>query len=530
MKKTLVKKVLMSVLAGSLLMTSSAAFAEGKFTKPVGSFYCNGIGISLVGTDQTKQAVAVLSNDIAVGFQAKADGNGAKYNAIAIGANSIATGGVAIGLEANSENGIALGVQADADSEGIAVGNGAESDGGIALGKGTKATDEGSGVALGNNAASAGGIAIGGNFGVYTPAAQASGHTTVAIGTSATTVDKTGGTAVAATYATAVGYGATADKNDSTAIGSSAKAVAKDATAVGYKAQATEESATAFGSGAEATGRYSVAIGAWSKANEDNVVSFGNEYRKRRLTNVAAGKNNYDAVNVGQLKNTLIGSEGTDGKLIADELANAYGTDTILQGKTSVTAADLALADAIRNISTTGSVDGVHKDQLEAETKAREEADKQINTRVDGVEQNVAGVKQDLNKLGNRLDKVGAGAAALAALNPLEYDPDDKLTFSAGVGNYSGETAAAIGAFYRPNEKFMISMAGSMGNGENMVNMGLSIGLDGAKGMPRLSKREMAQKIDELSAQNEALTAKNAAIEAEVAELKAMVAQLAAKK
>ncbi|MBQ8417584.1 MAG: YadA-like family protein [Phascolarctobacterium sp.] len=81
-------------------------------------------------------------------------------------------------------------------------------------------------------------------------------------------------------------------------------------------------------------------------------------------------------------------------------------------------------------------------------------------------------------KLNSRLNKVGAGAAALAALHPLDFDPDDKLSFSAGVGNYAGENAAALGMFYRPNEKVMLSMGGTMGNGENMVNMGISFALD----------------------------------------------------
>ena len=83
-----------------------------------------------------------------------------------------------------------------------------------------------------------------------------------------------------------------------------------------------------------------------------------------------------------------------------------------------------------------------------------------------------------INQLGNRVNKVGAGAAALAALHPMDFDPDDKLTFSAGYGNYGGENAAAIGAYYRPDEKVMFSVAGTVGNGENMVNAGVSFALD----------------------------------------------------
>ena len=82
-----------------------------------------------------------------------------------------------------------------------------------------------------------------------------------------------------------------------------------------------------------------------------------------------------------------------------------------------------------------------------------------------------------VNKLGNRINRVGAGAAALAALHPLDFDPDDKWDFAAGYGNYRGANAAAIGAYYRPNEDTMFSVGGSFGGGENMVNAGVSIKL-----------------------------------------------------
>ena len=93
----------------------------------------------------------------------------------------------------------------------------------------------------------------------------------------------------------------------------------------------------------------------------------------------------------------------------------------------------------------------------------------QVNELIGGSNASISGINQRLDKTNAKINKVGAGAAALAALHPLEYDPDDKLTFSAGMGNYAGENAAALGAFYRPNEKFMVSLGGTMGNGENMI-------------------------------------------------------------
>ena len=148
----------------------------------------------------------------------------------------------------------------------------------------------------------------------------------------------------------------------------------------------------------------------------------------------------------------------------------------------------------------------------------------------------IAGINQRLDKTNAKINKVGAGAAALAALHPLEYDPDDKLTFSAGMGNYAGENAAALGAFYRPNEKFMVSLGGTMGNGENMVNLGLSIGLDKPNGYAKLSKRELIQKVNAMEAKYEAVEAENEAMKDQlanaderIAKLEALVAQLVKK-
>jgi hypothetical protein len=86
-------------------------------------------------------------------------------------------------------------------------------------------------------------------------------------------------------------------------------------------------------------------------------------------------------------------------------------------------------------------------------------------------------IGNSVNKLGDRVDKVGAGAAALAALHPLDFDPDDKWDFAAGYGHYNGKNAASVGAFYRPNEDTMFSVGASVGNGENMINAGVSFKL-----------------------------------------------------
>ena len=130
-----------------------------------------------------------------------------------------------------------------------------------------------------------------------------------------------------------------------------------------------------------------------------------------------------------------------------------------------------------------------------------------------------------INQLGSKMNKVGAGAAALAALHPMDFDSDDKLSFAAGVGNYSGENATALGMFYRPNEKVMISAAGTMGNGENMVNMGVSFALDKTNNVSN-SRVAMAREIVDLRehvARQEQALAKQ---DQQIAQLVAMVNQL----
>ncbi len=102
-----------------------------------------------------------------------------------------------------------------------------------------------------------------------------------------------------------------------------------------------------------------------------------------------------------------------------------------------------------------------------------------------------------VNKLGTRVDRVGAGSAALAALHPLDFDPDDKWDFAAGYGHYRGANAAAVGAYYRPNEDTMFSIGGSFGGGENMFNAGVSIKL-GQGNHISTSRVAMAKEIKDL--------------------------------
>lgn len=150
----------------------------------------------------------------------------------------------------------------------------------------------------------------------------------------------------------------------------------------------------------------------------------------------------------------------------------------------------------------------------------------------------VSGVDGAVNRLNNRLNRVGAGAAALAALHPLDFNPEEKWNFAAGFGHYVNANAGAIGAFYQPNEDTLFSLGGSWGGGENMVNAGVSIRLGHGNsiiGSRTVMAREIMALKQQVEAQNlklkenEDLKARLAKQDQEIAELKAMVLKLAAK-
>ena len=228
-------------------------------------------------------------------------------------------------------------------------------------------------------------------------------------------------------------------------------------------------------------------------AKKHTTVAAGDNITVTEGTNKDGGKNytvamkkdiTVDSVKAGD---TTINTEGVR---IGDTTSLKKDSLTI-GGKTYVTDKGLnANNQTITNVADgkveKGSKDAVNGSQLFA------------------TNQKVVQNAQSINKLGNRINKVGAGAAALAALHPLDFDPDDKWDIAAGYGNYNGENAAAIGAYYRPNEDTMFSVGGSFGNGENMVNAGVSLKL-GQGNHVSTSKVAMAKEIKDLRKELEGL-------------------------
>ena len=225
--------------------------------------------------------------------------------------------------------------------------------------------------------------------------------------------------------------------------------------------------------------------------NRKNVISLGNQNTVTADEAVAIG-NGTKVEAVGGVA-IGVGSVASIGK----GALGAFAPDTIPEGAESTwtsTAGAVSVGDTEKKI--TRQITNV---------AAGSKATDAVNVaQLFATNQQVAQNAQSINKLGNRINKVGAGAAALAALHPLDFDPDDKWDFAAGYGNYNGENAAAIGAYYRPNEDTMFSVGGSFGNGENMVNAGVSLKL-GQGNHVSTSKVAMAKEIKDLRKELEGL-------------------------
>ena len=191
-------------------------------------------------------------------------------------------------------------------------------------------------------------------------------------------------------------------------------------------------------------------------------------------------------------------------KLNKDITVDSVTANSVKVGDTSITTDGLTIKDG-PSITKTGINGGDKKVTHVAAGDISEKSTDAVNgSQLFATNQQVAQNAQSISKLGNRINKVGAGAAALAALHPLDFDPDDKWDFAAGYGNYNGENAAAIGAYYRPNEDTMFSVGGSFGNGENMVNAGVSLKL-GQGNHVSTSKVAMAKEIKDLRKEMEGL-------------------------
>ena len=177
-----------------------------------------------------------------------------------------------------------------------------------------------------------------------------------------------------------------------------------------------------------------------------------------------------------------------------------YTVDVKTDGKVASGDSGIVTGDTVYK-ETRVEQDGnyIKKDNTAAENiTALDEKVKDNSTRIDNINDQFNNTYNQMNRLDDRMKKGLAGAAALAALHPMDFNPDDKMQFSAGIGHYRGENAAAIGAFYRPDENVMFSIGGVIGNGDNMLNAGITFGLDGTRNRITRTRTAMAHEIVEL--------------------------------
>ena len=309
-------------------------------------------------------------------------------------------------------------------------------------------------------------------------AAQADKTWGIAIGTRANAADvrslALGHQATSTGYkANAIGADAAANGDHANAIGSSATATGNHAQAFGAGAQATGVRTNVFGSDASATADYSIAIGNRANASTANSIALGANSTTRSATNVTS------ATVAGH---TFGGFAGTSpvGSVSVGQAGEERQIHNVAAGEISAT-----------------STDAVNGSQLYSVANDLQD---QINKGVpSNVTNQITNISNRVGDVEKRVNKVGAGSAALAALHPLDFNPDTKWTVAAGYGHYHNANSAALGAFYRPNEDTMFSVGGTVGTGETQLNAGVSLRL-GKRSPESRSRVAMGREIAELNA------------------------------
>ena len=308
--------------------------------------------------------------------------------------------------------------------------------------------------------------------------AQADKTWGIAIGTRATASDvrslALGHQAKSTGYkANAIGADATANGNHANAIGSSATATGDHAQAFGAGAQATGVRTNVFGSDAAATADYSIAIGNKANASTANSIALGADSTTRSATSVT---------NATVARHTFGGFAGTSpvGSVSVGKAGQERQIHNVAAGKISADSTDAVNGSQLYSVAN------------DLQTQINNSTPGQINNNITNLNNRVGNVEK-------RVNKVGAGSAALAALHPLDFNPDDKWTIAAGYGHYHNANSAALGAFYRPNEDTMFSVGGTVGTGESQLNAGVSIRL-GKRSPESRSRVAMGREIAELNA------------------------------
>ena len=344
-------------------------------------------------------------------------------------------------------------------------------------------------------------VAIGVNNTAAGTSALAVGHSskalmndTIAIGHSAE-AERTWSTAIGTranaseVRAQALGYEALASGYKSNAIGSGAKATNNHSVAMGSSALASGDHAQAFGAGAQATNVRANAFGSDAKATADYAMAIGDHANATHLNSIALGRGSTTSEATAQSSATIA----------RHTFGGFAGVGSAAKGSVSV--GQVGSERQLKNVApgelSATSTDAVNGSQLYS---VANELQTQINNSTPGqINNNIKNLTNRVGTVERRVNKVGAGSAALAALHPMDFNPDDKWTIAAGYGHYHNANSAALGAFYRPNEDTMFSVGGTVGTGETQLNAGVSIRL-GKRSPESRSRVAMGREIAELNA------------------------------
>ena len=464
-------------------------------------------------------ATAFGSNTEANGNNATAFGNESK----AIGPGATAWGGYFNSIKDNAIGGTANG----AASTAFGMHTTAEGEASTAFGDNTEATMQYStAFGLGSKAHGIGATAFGLATTASTYYATAWGGASVASGEGATA------------------WGGTPGDTYDMSKGGTASGLAS--TAFGIETEASGKAATAWGNKSVASGDYSTAFGDSSQAlAENSLAALGGIVEKDATNGIAIGKGstvstpNGIAIGTGlKVSGKNSGAFGDPGEVSG---SNSYavgnnntvsGDNTFVLGNNVKTSAKNAvvLGDGSEGVDNAVSVGAKGKErQIKNVAPGTDDSDAatvgQLKELAGGTGAGLEEVTHRIDNLDSKINKVGAGAAALAALHPL--DTDNKFTMAAGFGNYRNANAMALGMFYRPTDKVMFSVGGAMGNGENMINAGVSFALDKGVGTSKAAMartiKAQGDRIAEQDAKIQSLEAYNAKLEERLAALEAKI-------
>ena len=510
MKTTKANKTLVILAAMAAIYGTTFAAGVNNTVDPNAALYgAEAYGKSNVIEAGGTSAFAVGYNNTVSKDNAFVYGNANKAkgtNSIAGGEYSTAAGrnSVAIGSSAQAlkDNNFAIGSQARANgTDALAFGNGAyaENSSTIAIGKTVKAEADST-------------VAIG----VRT---NASGNSTVAIGrdnsvaAANTTVIGSNNGSIAADQSVVVGYNNTVVGTDPEQLvfGSNSKTEGQGAIAVGTHAEATAMDALAIGNNTLADNANSVAIG--TNSVTDSVVN---------TTSASIGGKTYTFAGTNALSTFSVGS---DARSSANGAANYKRTVTnVAAGRISDTSTDAvngsqlhAIIEETNKIGTKVNSHETHINDISAKVDKNKEVLGDHEVRITDLEDKVTtigpnAIKEANNYTDSQVASVGAQSAALAGLHPLDFNKDDKASYAASVGHYRNANAVAVGAFYRPNERTMVSGAVSFGK---HLQMNLGVAFKTGKGSEYVNEaKDKDSRIAKLESLVEKLTA-------EVAELKA---------